>query len=76
LALETFWVSVLAKHVEPVADVYAYCVLRNHFHLEVRIKSLQEIPPTSKTLKVFAANGKHAGQNPPAARAKIRHEDL
>ena len=32
-----------AKYIEPVADTYAYCLLRNHFHLLVRIEEEQEI---------------------------------
>ena len=31
-----------AKHIEPVADTYAYCLLRNHFHLLVWIKTVEE----------------------------------
>jgi len=28
-----------ARYVEPVTDTYAYCLLCNHFHLRVRIKT-------------------------------------
>jgi len=27
-----------ARHIEPVADTFVYCLLRNHFHFLVRIK--------------------------------------
>lgn len=32
-----FFLKLLAKHVLPVAEIYAYCLLNNHFHLLVRI---------------------------------------
>jgi hypothetical protein len=31
-----------AKHIEPIADTFAYCLLPNHFHLLVRIKAEEE----------------------------------
>jgi len=37
-----YFMRLYAKHIEPVADTYAYCLLRNHFHLLVRIKDLDE----------------------------------
>jgi hypothetical protein len=45
------------RHLIPVADLFAYCLLRNHFHLSVRIKSENEILETQKTLRVSPANG-------------------
>lgn len=38
-----YFLKLLAKHVLPLADVYSYCLLRNHFHLLIRIKSENEI---------------------------------
>lgn len=40
------------KHLSPVTDMFGYCLLKNHFHLSVRIKSKEEILETKKTLKV------------------------
>ena len=31
------------KYIEPIAETYAYCLLRNHFHMLVRVKSEEEI---------------------------------
>jgi putative transposase len=31
------------KHIVPVVDTYAYCLLKNHFHLAVRVKAQEEI---------------------------------
>ncbi len=32
-----YFLHLYAKHVEPIATTYAFCLLRNHFHLFVRI---------------------------------------
>jgi len=31
------------QHIQPIADTYAYCLLKNHFHLLVKIKTEAEI---------------------------------
>jgi REP element-mobilizing transposase RayT len=55
-----YFLKLYAKHIEPIADTFAYCLLPNHFHLLVRIKAAEEIEETLKeetlkeeTLKVF-----------------------
>jgi len=37
------FLNLYTKHVHPIVETYAYCLLKNHFHLLVRIKSLEEI---------------------------------
>jgi putative transposase len=37
-----FFMQRYAKYIEPVAYTYAYCLLRNHFHFLVRIKTEEE----------------------------------
>ena len=32
-----------AKYIEPVAETFAWCLLKNHFHILVRIKDFSEI---------------------------------
>jgi len=41
-------------YIEPVAETFAYCLLKNHFHLLVRIKDEEEIDlaKETKTLRV------------------------
>ena len=46
------------RHLIPVADLFAYCLLRNHFHLSVRIKSEEEILEKIETLRVSRINRK------------------
>ena len=38
-----FFLDLFRKHIEPVADVFAYCLLKNHFHCLIRIKAEEEI---------------------------------
>ena len=32
-----YFLDLYIKHVEPVARLFAYCMMKNHFHLLVRI---------------------------------------
>ncbi len=48
--------NLYVRYIEPVAETFAYCLLRNHFHLLVRIKSeteiFSEIQNSSETIQV------------------------
>src|SRR5215510_709670 len=46
------------RHLSPVTDLFAYCLLRNHFHISVRVKSEEEI---KKTLRVSSSKIRQAG---------------
>jgi REP element-mobilizing transposase RayT len=37
------FLKLYSKYIEPVAETYAWCLLKNHFHLLVRIKDKIEI---------------------------------
>ena len=37
-----YFLSLYTKYIEPTADTYAYCLMQNHFHLLVRIKTEEE----------------------------------
>ncbi len=37
-----YFLQLYIHHVYPIADTFAYCLLRNHFHLLVRIKTAEE----------------------------------
>ena len=43
-----YFMQLYAKYIEPVAATYAYCLLKNHFHVLIRVKPEQEI----RTLRV------------------------
>jgi len=52
-----YFLKLYEKHITPVADTFAYCMLRNHFHVSIRTKSEAKILPViKKTLKVSSAN--------------------
>ena len=44
------FLKLYARYVAPVADTYAYCLLKNHFHALVRIKALAERDQPGKAL--------------------------
>ena len=46
------FLKLYEKHVSPITDLFAYCLLRNHFHILVRVKSEEEILERRKTLRV------------------------
>lgn len=62
------FIRLFEKHLLLVADLFAYCLLRNHFHISVRIKSEEEILETRKTLKVSPPDLEHDMPGPCARR--------
>jgi putative transposase len=44
-----YFLRLYTYHIHPIADTFAYCLLRNHFHLLVRIKEAS--PKTSQLLE-------------------------
>jgi putative transposase len=38
-----YFLKKYALYIEPVAETYAYCLLKNHFHLLIRTRSEEEI---------------------------------
>jgi putative transposase len=38
-----YFLKLYEKHISPIAVTFAYCLLRNHFHIAVRIKSKDEV---------------------------------
>jgi putative transposase len=62
-----YFLKLYEKHLLPVTDLFAYSLLRNHFHISVRIKSEEEILENKKTLdkktlRVSSANSRQSGQ--------------
>lgn len=48
-----YFLTLYAKYITPLADTYAYCLLRNHFHLLVRVRTEDELiaQPNPKRLR-------------------------
>ena len=42
------FMSLYVQHVAPIAETYAYCLLRNHLHLFLRIRNKSEIAKNSE----------------------------
>jgi REP element-mobilizing transposase RayT len=38
-----YFLKLYAFHVGPVVDTFAYCLLRNHFHLAIRVKTTKDL---------------------------------
>lgn len=56
-----YFLTLYSKYIPRVADTYAYCLLKNHFHLLVRIKSteaLKGLDPTQQFSNWFNAYAK------------------
>lgn len=53
------FLQLYTKYVHPVTDTYAYCLLRNHFHMLIRVKTEEEIQATLDL-------GNQAGLKPPS----------
>ncbi len=45
-----YFLKLYAFHIGPIADTFAYCLMRNHFHLSVRIKDLTGFPRSDEVL--------------------------
>jgi len=43
-----FFLSLVRKYLLPVAHIYAYCLLKNHFHIVLRIKDSELLPEKLK----------------------------
>ena len=38
-----YFLSLVEKYLLPIAEIYAYCLLKNHFHLVLRIKDIDSL---------------------------------
>ena len=38
-----YFLKLYKKHISPIVDTYAYCLLGNHFHFVVRVKNIDEV---------------------------------
>jgi len=48
-----YFLRLYEKHIEPVAETFSYCLLRNHFHVLVKTKSEEEVIKTLKVSETF-----------------------
>ncbi len=45
------FLELMKKYIPPVANIYSYCLLPNHFHLVLKTKELQHLPEDIRTGK-------------------------
>ncbi|OUL64247.1 transposase [Flavobacterium sp. AJR] len=43
-----YFLEKVKKYILPIADIYAYCLLKNHFHIVLRIKDESNLSEKSK----------------------------
>ncbi|MCY1522270.1 hypothetical protein D9M68_571150 [compost metagenome] len=48
------FISLLKKYILPIADIYAYCLLPNHFHLMIKIKEMNDVGRIQKPEQNFS----------------------
>jgi REP element-mobilizing transposase RayT len=48
-----YFLKKYQQYILPIADTYAYCLLRNHFHFLVRTKTVEEIEQTLRVLETL-----------------------
>ncbi|WP_291117900.1 hypothetical protein [Flavobacterium sp. UBA6135] len=48
------FLRLYAKYIDPIAETYAWCLLKNHFHILVRIKEKNEIIESDLTYNTTA----------------------
>ena len=52
-----YFLTLYAKYIYPIADTFAYALLKNHFHVLLRLKTKEEIALTSlKTPSQYFSN--------------------
>ena len=43
-----YFLKLYDKHIEPIAETFAWCLMKNHFHFLIRIKEIEEIQTAIK----------------------------
>jgi putative transposase len=43
-----YFLKLYDTHIEPIAETYAWCLMKNHFHILVRIKNTEELKTEKK----------------------------
>src|SRR5713101_3495855 len=49
-----YFLRLYAKYTQPIADTFAYCLMRNHFHLLVRIKETSPLLESREVSQHFS----------------------
>ena len=49
-----YFMNLYAKHIDPIADTYAWCLMKNHFNLLVKIKDKSQIKENRNPYQYFS----------------------
>jgi len=49
-----YFLELYDKHISPVADTYAWVLMKNHFHLLVKIKEEVNLSSPQNTFQTFS----------------------
>ena len=61
-----FFLIKFSKYLDPICDVYAYCLMPNHFHFLIKIKSETDLEAFAKQelkIKTETKKGLHSFEN-------------
>ena len=47
----SYYLRLYKKHILPIAQTFAFCLMKNHFHLAVRVRSEDEITTQTEQRK-------------------------
>ncbi|PCH49679.1 MAG: transposase [Flavobacteriaceae bacterium] len=50
----SYFLKLVKKYLVPIAEIYSYCLLSNHFHLIIKIKEENELPSSIKLHQAFS----------------------
>lgn len=64
------FLNLYAEYIEPIADTFAYCLLKNHFHISLRTQSEAE------TLHIFTEDMVRKQRRKPGQPLDLVHERL
>lgn len=39
-----YFLQLMEKHLAPIAEIYAYCLMKNHYHLLIRLRAEEHFP--------------------------------
>ncbi|WBL22845.1 transposase [Zunongwangia sp. HRR-M8] len=53
-----FFLSLVQKHIIPIAEIHAYCLLKNHFHLLIKTLNADSIVLSKSFSNLFNAYAK------------------
>jgi len=50
----SYFINLYVRHIQPVADTYAFCLLPNHFHLLIEVKDLSGLKGLKPASQAFS----------------------